>query len=202
MTHPATAPLKTFAAILGCKPSYVTALKKAGRLVLTEDGKQVRVAESLARIEATRDPSMAGVAARHAQARGAELAAPAGGSVTPAAEQGGAVAPPQDPDEPDADESPDYQRWRARKERAVALREEMKLAEEAGELVRREDAAAVVASAFTTLRTTLESLPDSIAPVLAGETDETRVRALLTDEIEHALGNCATEVAKLGKREG
>lgn len=205
MTHPATAPLKTFAAILGCKPSYVTALKKAGRLVLTDDGKAVRVAESLARIEATRDPSMAGVAARHAQARGAELAAPAGGAVAPAAEQGGAVVPPkdpQDPDEPDSDESPDYQRWRARKERAVALREEMKLAEEAGELVRREDAAAVVASAFTTLRTTLESLPDSIAPVLAGEADETRVRALLTDEIEHALGNCATEVAKLGKREG
>src|SRR5690348_2338572 len=42
-----------FAARLGCKRSYVTELRKAGRLVLTDDGK-VKVAESIARIEATR----------------------------------------------------------------------------------------------------------------------------------------------------
>lgn len=195
MTHPATASLKDFAGIFGCRPSYVTELKKTGRLVLTEDGKRVCVAESIARIQATRDPAMQAVADRHTAARGVALAG-AGEHPAPEAEQGGA---PGD-DEPDAD-NPDYQRWKARKERAAALREEIRLGEEAGELIRRADATAVVSNAFTVLRTDLEALPDSIAPVLAGESDEGRVRVLLSEEIEHALGNLSTTIAKLGSKE-
>lgn len=191
MTHPATASFKEFAAIFGCKPSYVTELRKAGRLVLTDDGRAVRVAESLARIAATRDPSMQPVADRHAEARGMPLAAaPAG--------QGAAM---DAPDEDAGEQDPDFQKWKARKERAAALREEIRLGEEAGELIRRADAVAVVANAFTTLRTDLEALPDSIAPVLAGETDEGRVRILLAEEIEHALGNLSTSIGKLASKE-
>lgn len=39
MTHPSTATFTEFAAIHGCVKSHVTALRKAGRLVLTDDGK-------------------------------------------------------------------------------------------------------------------------------------------------------------------
>lgn len=192
MTHPEIAPFKTFASIIGCRPSYVTELRKAGRLVLTEDEKAVRVAESIARIEATRDPAMKAVSDRHAAARGAELA-----TAAPAGEPGKQGDESLDNEDDAETGSPDFQMWKARKERAVALREELRLGEEAKELIRRIDAVAVVSNAFVTLRTDLEALPDSIAPVLAGETDENRVRILLSEEIEHALGNLSAQIAKL-----
>lgn len=195
MTQPAVARFKDFADLIGCKPSYVTELRKAGRLVLTDDGRAVRVAESIARIEATRDPAMKAVADRHAAARGAALATQS----APGAEQG---ADDGDAPEESGEGSPDYQKWKARKERATALREEIRLGEDAKDYIRRADAAAVVGNAFVTLRTALEALPDSIAPVLAGESDEARVRILLSDEIEHALGNLSAELAALGSKQG
>lgn len=199
MTHPETATFSEFAAIHGCKPSYVTALRKAGRLVLSDDGKRVRVAESLARIAATRDPAMQAVADRHAAERGAALSAPA---VELLADEGDDIAGSAEAGDGDtAETDPDFAKWRGRKERAAALREEMRLAEDAKEFVRRADAIAVVSNAFVTLRTDLEALPDSIAPVLAGETDEQRVRILLAEEIEQALGNLAINIGKLGARE-
>lgn len=80
MSLPETATRTEFARILGCRPSYVTELGKAGRLVLTANGRRVRVAESIARIEATRDPAKAGVAARHAAARAARRTSAAAAS--------------------------------------------------------------------------------------------------------------------------
>lgn len=201
--HPATATFSEFASLHGCTKPYVTALRKAGRLVLTDDGKKVRVAESLARIEATRDPAMAAVAARHAQERGAALAGVP--SSTPAATSPGlAPPPPADDDAFDGGDegNPDYQRWKARKERAAALREELRLGEEAGDLVRIADAVAVAAQAFTSVRTAFEALPDSIASTLAGESDESRVRILLADEIEHLLANLSTEISALQRKDG
>lgn len=193
MTYPATATFKSFAEIFGCRPSYVTELRKSGRLVLTDDGRAVRVAESIARIEATRDPSRAGVAERHAAQRGAPLAT--GADDVPGGE--GDVPP-----EVDTEGNPDYQLWKARRERAAALREEMRLAEEAREYLRRGDAAAIVAEAFVMLRAGLEAMPDNLAPVVAGESDEGRVRVLLAEEVESILGNCAAELRKLGQGEG
>lgn len=197
LQNPSIATFTEFAAIYGCVKSHVTALRKAGRLVLTDDSKSVRVAESLARIEATRDPSMAAVAARHAQERGAELVrAPA--DPPPASQQG-----EQDDEAFDGGDkgSPEFHTWKARKERAAALREELRLGEEAGELVRRADAVSIVAQAFTSVRTAFEALPDSIASTLAGETDEARVRTLLLEEIEHLLSNLANEIGALQRKE-
>src|SRR5690606_14955871 len=71
---PETMRFREFAAHLGRSPGYVTELKKTGRLALTPDGKRVIVAESLALIEATRDPARAGVARRHAAERAAARA--------------------------------------------------------------------------------------------------------------------------------
>lgn len=200
MTHPATATFTEFAALHGCRPSYVTALRKAGRLVLTDDGKRVLVAESLERIAATRDPAMQAVADRHAADRGAPLAGAETPSAATSAEQGGRADEDTD-DYSLTDGDPAFSKWKGRRERAAALREELRLGEESGDLIRRADAVAVVSNAFVTLRTDLEALPDSIAPVLAGESDEGRVRILLSEEIEHALGNLATSIRKLGQKE-
>lgn len=187
---------KAFADHLGCRPSYVTELRKSGRLVLTDDGRAVRVAASLARIEATRDPAHAAVAERHAADRGAALSV---------AEAGKGPAPghvPEDDKHAEEGEGPDFQMWKARRERAAALREELKLGEESRDYLRRVDAVAVVSGAFVMLRASLEALPDNLAPVLAAESDENRVRILLAEEIEHTLTACSTELGKLGRAEG
>lgn len=183
---------KAFADRLGVRPSYVTALKKDGRLVLTDDGKRVRVAESLARIEATRNPARADVADRHAARRGAALpaAVPASGG----AGQGDAA----DSDAGNAS----YQESRAVKERYLALAAKRDYEESIGRLLPVADVTADITSAVTTLRTRLEMLPDVLAPVLVGETDEGRLRNLIADEIEHALADLATGFQTLAGQGG
>ena len=196
MPPPTTANNKDFAAIVGCKPSYVVALKRDGRLVLADDGKTILVPESLDRIEATRDPARSAVAKRHAALRGSHLGCDTGTQAPPS-------IPPEPPraDPAGEEDSPDYQQWRARRERAGALREEMRLAEEAKVLLRLEDVVTIVSNAFTTIRTDLEALPDSVAPVLAAEQDESRIRILLLEEIEQALGNLSTSIGQIGRQE-
>ena len=58
---PATLGFRKFAELQGWRPSYVTELKGKGHLVLTEDGRQVRVPESLALLADLRDPAKKGL---------------------------------------------------------------------------------------------------------------------------------------------
>lgn len=197
-----TATFSEFAAQLGCRPSYITSLRKAGRLVLTADEKRVEVEASLQRIEDTRDPSKAGVVARHADARGQALA-PSAVEPVPVVTQ--PTVPDDGSEEADdealAAQSPDYQLWRARKERAAALREELKLGEEAKLYVKIEDAKAIVADSFVAARSHLEGLSDRLAPALAAEDDEQRVRAILAEEMEVGLSNLSQALGRLGRKE-
>lgn len=189
-----TASFKAFARILGERsPSYVTQLKADGRLVLTEDGKRVRVPESLALIRSTADPSKAGVVARHEAERQAPVAAAA-----PALPTGGGSG--------DADGDSDaeggargYQYWRERSERAKALSAERENEIAEGKLLVAADVEAVVADAVTQLRGRFESLPDILGPQLAAESDEGRARALLAEAIEHALEETSRQFATLAK---
>ena len=192
-TLPATASGKEFARIAGFKPSYVTQLKGQGRLVLTDDGKRIRVAESLRLIEETRDPAKAAVAERHAAARAAT--APA--------------QPPQD--EGDADDGLDASGIpltsdAKRRAKAIADKAETDAATaridldlRLGTLYEAEETDNYLAAAAVQLRTTLERLPDTLAPQLAALTDETRVRALLWDEIAHALEELSTAFGRVAR---
>lgn len=198
MTAPSLS-FKAFADHLGCRPSYVTELRKDGRLVLTDDGKRVRVAESLERIQATRNPARTDVGQRHAAARAAKAAA-------------GPAYDADDTDDEPADLPPSatataaagadkignsYQAARAVKERYLAMSAKRDYEISIGNLLPAADVRHAIAAAVTTLRTDLENLPDSAAPVLAAETDEARVRLLLADEIEHILGNLAARFEKI-----
>lgn len=170
---PALATQAEFATIAGVQRSYVTALKKAGRLVLDADGK-VRVVESLARIEATRDPSKAAVAARHAEARGSALP---GAAETPVDEVG---------PEPEST-SVGFSYWRERTEKAKALAAERENAVADGKLLAVDDVVAQVANAMTVLRNALERLPDTLGPQLAAEQSEARCRGLVSEAVELLL---------------
>lgn len=185
MSAPVTMRLKEFADHLGCAPSYVTKLKQAGRLVLDEAGR-VKVAESQALIEASRDPSKRAVADRHTEERGAALAAPA-------AEPGDTEAP--------AIANPDYQAARAKREHYAALQAEADYRAKIRELLDAGRVRAVLADVLTELRTQVEAIPHTLAPALAAMTDEATVKAALVAEIESALQAASVRLEKLGRGE-
>ena len=183
-----------FARHAGFKASYVTQLKREGRLVLSDDGKAVKVAESLARIHDTRDPSKAGVAARHAAARG-DVGAE--GHLDSNETQQTPQAAPQRAADPVGS---GYQAARAVRERYLALDAKRAYEQAIGALRDAKEVEGLVASAMTELRLRLEGLASSMAPELAAIADETRVRAYLADEFHHALESASHHFSKLATR--
>lgn len=188
-----TVSLKAFARILGCKPSYVTQLKGEERLVLSADGKRVRVEESLALIRGTSDPSKAGVAERHAAARGAATAA-------------------ADLEDPEADDAlpPEVAQSSDAKRRAKALADkaetdakaaELDYRQRVGELLEAADVEHLIKSAVATFRGSLENLPDTLAPELSAIADESRIRVVLGEAIEHRLEELSRAFGAVARRE-
>lgn len=184
-----TATLKEFAGILGCRPSYVTALKKAGRLVLTGDGRVV-VAASQKLIDNTRSGQRQHTAAArsHAERRG----------------NGGEPLEGHD-DGP----SPEYGSrayWERREAAARAETREIELRKLKGELVETAAVAEAGTEAGTAVRTVLENLADQLAPILAAETDEPSIHRLLREHMDHALtdiiGRLETAIKALAEESG
>ena len=189
-----TATFAEFAKLLRVKPSAVTQLKAADRLLLTDDGKRVRVEASLARIRETADPSKAAVAARHAAGR-----------ETAGREPGLADGPEgegQDGDDDDAAHgTPGYQRSRAKREHYLALQEQRAYEVEIGKLLDAEQVANAVTSGVRRLREALERLPVDLAPELAATSDEEKVRDRLAEAVEHALEDLSRRFSEIGKGE-
>lgn len=189
MTTPTTMSVPEFSEHIGCKRHYGYQLKSEGRLVMAPDGKKVLVAESIARIAATRDPAKQGVADRHAAGRAAAEASSA---------------------EPDEDDRPahaptgaggntgnSYQQARAVKERYLALEAKRAYEVAIGQLRDGREVEALAASAMTELRLRLENLASTLAPVLAAQTDEVQIRANLQDNFAHALESASQHFARL-----
>lgn len=184
--EPLTESLADFARRLNYKKSYITQLKQDGRLVLTTDGKRVVVDASIERIKATQALSHQSIADRHAAARSApdvpedELPAP---TTSPTPEQAR------------------YQTSRAEREHwaAQAARRDYELSMR--QLLPAADVESAIADAVTQLRARLEALPDILAPQLAAEPDEAKCRALLADEIEHALTELARAFGNVARTE-
>lgn len=184
--------LSEAARLLGYKGSYITQLKNDGRLVLTADGKRVKLAESASLIQATRDPSKQGVADRHAAGRAAAKLVDS--------------PPPQQLKEPAADTQGEngrigntYQAARAVKERYLAMSAKREYEMSIGRLMDADDVKSFVADAVVTLRTRLESLPDVLAPQLVAISDEAIARTMIAEAIEHALEECATAFRQASK---
>lgn len=187
---------KAFARILGAAPSYVTQLQGEGRLVLTADGKRVRVDESLKLIRGTADPAKSGVAGRHAAARGAPTAAADGDGL-------------DDEDAaPDGAADPVKDSHAMRRSKALADKAETdaKAAERdyrisMGELLEAAEVEHLIRSAVATFRGSLENLPDVLAPELSAITDEGRVRVVLAEAIEHKLEELSRAFAAVGRKD-
>lgn len=200
-----TASFSGFARAINCKPSYVTELKAAGRLVLTEDGKRVRVTPSLALMRETADPARAGVAARHAAKREQGAAITATGSPTPASgpDEGDEQYPDTSGYADPVTDSHARRRAKAQADKAEAdtrkaLRDE-KI--ELGQLLQAEEVEHAVRGAVVAFRGALENLPNTIAPELSAITDEGRVRVVLAEALEHALGELARRFGAIARTE-
>lgn len=185
--------LREFANSRGWKPSYVTQLKQAGRLVLTADKRRVLVAESLRLIKDTADPSKAGVAARHAKTRNS---APASPSPAKDAKDDEAGFDPVVYTDPLAIRRAKAQAETEEAKARKALRDEQV---ELGELLKRDDVLAAIGDAVTTLRTSLQNLPTTLAPELAATTEEGRCQVLLANGIEHVLEELSRKFANVGR---
>lgn len=162
-----------FARMLGFSSVAVTKLKNAGRLVFTEDG-LVDVEASKKRIEETSDPRRDDVVRRNAEERGSD---PGLLSQSPV--------------------NASFQESRAMKEQYLALQAKADYETRMGELVERTTVERDWMNVAVILRTSLEKIPDSMAAVLAGESDIDRVHAMLTEQIEQALKQASDHINRL-----
>ena len=158
-----------FAALLGKDKSYVSRLKKNGRLVMvqTEEGERVDVEASKSRLAASADPSR-----------------------TPQVGEGNAPAKTHHTSYNDA---------RTRNELAKAQNAELDLAVKMGTLVNADEASLFAADLAATFRGALEVLPDRLAPELVPLNETETIRALLVESFEQVLTDLADKIVKWGK---
>lgn len=190
---PETATQAEFARLVNRKPGYISQLKTAGVLVMTGDGRRVRVRESLAALEANRNPSFDGVAARHEAERRAKAAAAA------------QPAPPVPVEEDEEDgglsvtEANRLLKIASAREKQIDVElAEMKLRRERGDLLHAADVRAACAAAATEARHGFERMVEALAPRLAATSDEHRIRELLHDDIAHTLDAFARALSSAG----
>lgn len=200
---PAEMGKRDFARHLRCAPSYVTELDRAGRLVLSADGRRVLVADSIARIKETASPDRAGVAQRHAQARGEALglsldagAVQADSAPTPAQEGVGEGGEPASPASNSDEVS--YQRARARNEHFKAARAQLEYEQLSGKLVEAAAARAAGAEAGAAMRRALDGLPGLIASLVPLDFREDVYRRV-DDTCQEILQQAAGAFIDLGK---
>lgn len=190
--HPEELSLSEFNQYMGYKGRYVYQLRNEQRLVLTEDGKRVRVAESIQRIADTKDPSRAGVAARHAASRQEPLLPP----YEPVDDDGGMPA--------DADQAGGRFKFadgKAKREHYAALREENAYFKEVGQLLEADEVLGAFADAGARVGAVLDTVPSSIGPMLVGQPAEEIVR-ILEDQMDLARAELAKAVDRLSSEIG
>jgi len=190
-----TEKFSAFARRLDVRPSYITKLRHDGRLVLTDDGKRVKVAESIARIEETRDENRDDVRARHAKEK--KKKAGASMEVGPPAPQASALAPPEKKPRAERSKFSDY---RTRKMLADAELAEMERDKIRGTLVQLDTVRAAGVEVGTALRAALENMPDQLAPLVAATMDEDRCRQILQDHLEAILKEAGAKIERLGQQ--
>jgi hypothetical protein len=156
-----TMSFKEFAIHIGVGPSYITALKQAGRLVLDEQGKRVYPEASIARMADTAGTRRDGVAARHAKKRGRAV-----GEATPPAGAPGAPAAPEPEPQTEPLDNNTRAYWERREAAARAELREIELAEKKGSLVQTDIVHRAGIEIGAALRGAMENLDE--ADVLRG----------------------------------
>jgi hypothetical protein len=169
---------------LGVSRSYVTALKAADRLVISDDGSGIELEASLARIDATRDPQRVDVSERHASARAGTLLK---ASQANPEENKPPPAPPADRGDPNS-----YQAARAIKEIYAAKTARMEYERSIGQLLDRQAVENAVEDTMTVVRQHLEQMPNRLSPQIIGQPLDA-VRATIKREVNATLTEMVRE---------
>lgn len=161
-----------FARHIGVTPGYVSELKRSGRLVMVDE--LVDVQRSIDRIDATK---------KHPGSSSRIMPR----SDLPPEQPRTAPSPSSTAD----DASPDYQHARALREHYNALTAKAEYEERIRQLLPIGDARRFVTDACTIIRAGLESLPETLAPQLAAESDEHIVQSVMAAHVERLLQEMA-----------
>lgn len=198
-TQPGTLSISAFNKHMGYKGRYAYELHKTGRLVMTDDGKHVRVAESIRRIEETRDPSRAAVAQRHATTRGQAAGPPSTGTGAGTEQDfgdSGFYAENASNPDPSGSSSYNFQDGKAKREHYAALREEAAYHKEIGQLMDAQEALGAFADAGAKVAAVLDAVPATVGPMLAGLPQD-EVMRVLTEQMDIARTEMAAAVQQL-----
>lgn len=102
-------------------------------------------------------------------------------------------------DAPAPGDATDYHRHRSERERYAALAAKRDYELTLGALVRVEDVTRAITAAVIVLRTSLESLPGIIAPRVVAAASEDQASAMIAEQVEHALAECARQFEQIAK---
>lgn len=189
---------KDFAELYGCGKSYVSQLVKDGRLVLTDDGRQVEVEKSFELLGVTSDPSKAGVRERWAAYRAGSEAP---GTATAAAMLPAAPAAPVEAgqltldDQPaaavpsapaEAPRSTAYHDARTMREQAQAQMAQIELGKQLGTVLDAETTLRAVMDAHVAARAEIMKMPDRLAQLVAAQSNPRACFELIRAECERA----------------
>ncbi len=92
-------------------------------------------------------------------------------------------------------------RSKMRKEAAMARKAELECAEREGKVIPKEDVEQLWKEVGINLQKSILSIPDRLAPVIAGEHDAHKVHRMLTDELKYTLRNLSNELKSIGIEE-
>ena len=159
---------------------YVTQLVKNGRTVQNDAG-LIIVAETMALIDDTSDPSKVGVVERQQQRCYLDI---------PDAEITAADLKP-------IGNIPAFQESKAKKEYFLAQKVEQEFKQSQGELLVAEEVKAAVMQSDSIIRNKLESMPMMLAPMLAAENDIQRIESMIAEFIEHTLTELSVSFRKM-----
>lgn len=162
--------------------SYVTQLKTAGRIVMLDDG-SIDVEASMKLIADTENPSYNVIADRHQQEREAKQA-----GIAPQLEDMSGRA------------GSAYQQARAMREKYLAMAAKMSYEQAVGTLLQASEVRFLIADGDAIIRNRLESLPDILAPQLAAEHDEQKIRIMMADQIETLLNELSRSFNNMAKQ--
>lgn len=102
-------------------------------------------------------------------------------------------------DAPVPGDAPDYHRHRSDRERYAALAAKRDYELSMGLLMRADAVVSFITSAVTVLRTSLESLPGIIAARVVAAASEDQASAMIAEQVEHALAECARQLEQIAK---
>ncbi len=181
-----------FARMREVNRAYITKLAKAGRIVLTDDGKRVKVQESVALLESTKAVDREGLRQHHAAQR-IERAA----TVPMAGESGALVTTPPPSAVPPDPVSSSFNQARADKEQELAKLAKMKRQQEEGALTDKAGVIRAAQALGSLLANGLHTMRPRVVPLMAAESDPLVLDEMLRREFEILQTQIAAEMLRL-----